>query len=289
MNHDPSRAIVLSCNPRGGSTWLLDLLGRLPGTAPLWEPLYLRPAPAFRRLGFGWQQHIPEDADWPEARRVFERLLRGKMLTAWICSHTTLQAIRDADRFIVKFCRAHALLPWLTRQFTFELRPVYLARHPFAVVASQLRHGAWDHLDASFDMPDGPYSEFYTGHRAFLESLSTREEVLTAHWALGNRVPLTHPDRDRRWTTVHYEHLLTEPLREVERIFGAWGMAAPPGVAESAGAASATTRGGHDPADAGRQLGRWREAFSEAQLRRMLRVLEHFGIGCYGAEDLPRS
>ncbi|MGZ8223842.1 MAG: hypothetical protein ACXW0H_01895, partial [Methylobacter sp.] len=155
---DPSGQFVIFSDPRGGSTWLTEIIATIPGTEILWEPLHLARVPEFAKLSFAWRQHIPEDQEWEDAYVLFNKLFSGRLLNHWICSQTTPLRLQKAESLIVKFCRANALIPWLTKQFSFHHAPVYMIRHPFSVVASQLEWGAWDDAFTGFHIPDSPHN-----------------------------------------------------------------------------------------------------------------------------------
>ena len=299
---DPREGLVVCSDPRGGSTWITEVLSRVPRTSVLWEPLNLRHAPHFRRLGFPWRdgrspspeypltspltQHIPEGASWPEAERAFKRLFRGRVVNRWIGFMTSPLELARAERLLVKFCHANALLPWLARVFAFRYAPVYLVRHPFAVVASQLKHGNWRYDYDGFPVPQGRYHGRYAEHAAFLATLKTREEIQTAAWCFSNLVPLRHKQNDQAWITVHYEHLLRRPEEEVRRIFGRWGLPVPGGALEKLHEPSLSTQEATFQAGAERQLTKWRTSFSPDPLARMAAVLDHFEVAHYRPDSL---
>ena len=297
---DPRESLIICSDPRGGSTWITEVVSRIPHTAVLWEPLNGRQVPYFRRLHFAWRdpladtdeyrhtsplvQHIPEDADWPEARIAFEQLLQGKVLNAWMGFMASPVDLVRAERLLVKFIHANALLPWLTRAFGFRYAPIHLVRHPFAVVASQVKHGNWDYDFVRFPLPEGPYSEYYTRHAAFLAGLTTREEMLTAAWCFSNLAALRSPRRDRDWITIHYEHLLLNPEADVSRVFKRWGLPVPEGALDEIRTPSASAKETTFQDSVEKQLAKWTSVFSPDQLRRMAAVLAYFDVACYNAE-----
>ena len=299
---DPRESLVICSDPRGGSTWITEVVSQVPRTSVLWEPLNLRHVPYFRRLGFPWgdprsttsgeypltsplAQHIPEGASWPEAERAFEALFRGKVLNGWIGFMASPVELLRAERLLIKFCHANALLPWLTRTFDLAHAPVYLVRHPFAVVASQLRHGNWRYAYDGFPIPQGRYAERYAEHAAFLSELKTRAEIQTAAWCFSNLVPLRSAQNDRAWITVYYEHLLRRPKEEVERIFGRWGRPLPEAALEKLREPSASTKEATFQESIEKQLAKWRTSFTADELARMEAVLDHFEVAHYRADS----
>ena len=72
--------ILIFSDPRGGSTWLTEIIKSIPNTAIIWEPLHLKYIHQLRELNFGWRQYIPEEVDWPQAKLLFTKIIEGKVL-----------------------------------------------------------------------------------------------------------------------------------------------------------------------------------------------------------------
>ncbi|WP_412062438.1 sulfotransferase [Rubrivirga sp. IMCC45206] len=284
---DPLENLILCSDPRGGSTWLGEVIGCVPGTATLWEPLDIAAVPRAAALGFGWRQHVDEADDWPSAEQFFGDVFAGRVLNGWTLRATTPVEWLRAERMVVKFCRATALLPWLTRRFAFRYRPVHLVRHPFAVVASQLAYGAWDAPFTGFEQPVGPHTALWDAHADYLATLTTQAEALTATWALTNGVALGHPRAGTDWTTVHYERLVMDPEPEIARVFDAWDLPVPAAAAEQVHRASATTKTATFQQGPQAQLAKWQRHLDPADQDRMMAVLDHFGVTIYGRDVLP--
>lgn len=288
VKFEPQETLIVFSDPRGGSSWLAEIIGRLPRTAMLWEPLHLNHMNHFSRLNFAWRQHIPESATWPEAEVAFQRLFEGKVLNVSTCRSSSPFHFLRAERMLVKFCRASAMIPWLTGVFDFSYEPIYLVRHPFAVVASQLKHGAWDYDFKGFEIPDSPYNDLYRDHAPFLSSLGSKEEALVATWCLTNLVPLRNARNNIDWITVYYEDLLSDPARELQRIFRRWGLVLPDGLIEKAREPSSTAKETTFLSSVERQLAKWRAYFDQQQIERMMAVLRYFDVERYTIDLFPR-
>jgi hypothetical protein len=289
-NFDPRGNLILCSTPRGGSTWLAELLSQMPQTALLFEPLHLWRKPPFSDLNLCGYQPIPEHADWPEARAAFDAVFRGRFVNDWTGHESSVFEFLVAKRMLVKMVRANAMLPWLIRNFQFINRPVLFVRHPLAVVASQLRFGFVRDGFRGFRIPNCPFNEHFLKHRDFLSGLSTAEEGLAARWCLANQVPLGSPANDRAWTTVYYEHLLLDPQRELRRIFENWGLPLPRRIMNRVRIPSAKTVDSRFLSNPERQLDKWRQVFNDEQLGRMVAVLKHFGFpGGYGLDPMPMA
>lgn len=286
---NPEENILIFSYPRSGSTWLMELISEVPGTVNLWEPLHIRNVSEFRELNFGWRQHIPETAEWEEAEKTFEKLFRGEYLNFWLTSRDFPLKFCFADRMIIKFVRANAMMPWLLNNFQFDIMPLFLLRHPFAIVASQMKEGSWDYEFEGYSIPEMPYNNIYKQHESFLSTLETKCEDMLATWCINNKVVLEHRRHNQDWITLHYESLLFNPQQEIERIFERWDRPVPDGIIEQVREPSSTTREAFFKKDLKAQLSKWRRYFDKDEISRMQRVLDYFGIDIYSEALLPRS
>lgn len=288
-NFDPAEALTIFSDPRGGSTWITELVTQIPGTAVAWEPLHVQLTPGIEEIGFQWRQHIPEDATWDEAEALFERILRGRVLGRHTGQTRYIPSFTRAEQLLVKFCRGTALLPWFVRTFAPRYAPLYFLRHPFAVAASQLKFGAWDQHSTTFHVPEGRYTEVYTRHADFLGTLSSRAETLVALWCITNGVPLHHPANNERWITVTYERLLLDPEPTLQRVFDRWGIPMPEAALDRVREASATTKDATFEQSLDAQLAKWRTQFSDDEIGRLTRILDYFEIDLYTADPIPTA
>jgi len=285
-DYDLRRTIIISAVQRGGSTWLGEVLGGLNDTTLLWEPLDpSHPTKKFHLRFFGldysapepqiwWRPYIPDNADWPEARAFFHRLLTGQFVNP----SPLIKTLRPTKHYLLKFVRANRLLPWLTANF--ELRPpVFLVRHPCAVVASQLRHIGWAKCKPPYVVTPSRHSdEFHEPYREFLATLRTFEEAFAAQWCLDQLVPLQHPDNDRKWVTIAYEQLVRDGTSAFANLYARLGLAAPPNLEEIVERPSRTAKTGSPILNGGDQLSGWRKQLSSAQIKQILAVVKRFGL-----------
>jgi len=287
INIDPAKNIVVFSDPRGGSTWITELISTIPNTAVIWEPLHINAVEIFGKIGFGWQQHIPEDEIWNEAYDALDKVFRGKVLNTWTTYLTSVQKLREANSLIIKFCRANAMIPWIVHNFKFEKKPIYLIRHPFAVVASQLAHGGWSHLPdiMPFNIPDTPFNDIFLEHEKFLRTIRYKDEVFVAIWCITNMVPLRHEKNNIDWITINYEELVLNSRKTLDRILKEWEIDKEY-LSYSFSKKSVTTEEG-SPINGMDQIRYWEEKLSTDQIKRMERVLNYFDIECYTNDPLP--
>lgn len=282
---DPSKNLLLFSSPRGGSTWLSQILLTVPKTILIWEPINPRKNKRLRDLNFGWRQSIPENEKWKDAEDFFFNVLSGKELTLDTIRYTNFHRLIIGKQLLIKFVRANALLPWLSNTFHFKYLPIYLVRHPFAVVQSQLRHGAWNHIHPKYVLPDTPFNEPYIKHWDFIKSLSSLEEILVANWCFANKYTLENKRNDSDWITIFYENLIVRPEIEIDRIFTRWGVPKPNDIYKQSKEPSFTVKSNDLSSSEQKQIAKWKDFFNSSTISKMENVLNYFEISHYRSDS----
>ncbi|MCL3881749.1 sulfotransferase [Marivita sp. GX14005] len=284
---EPEDALLLSCDPRSGSTWLSEVLCAARPSAVIWEPFHLDNAPKVRELGFAWRQIIPPDAEWPEAEALIREILSGLHINRWTGWASRVAEFQRAERLIVKCCRANGFLPWLLRRIEFRRRPVHFLRHPFAIAASQLRMGNFGTSGMSDDLERGPYAADLADSAAYIRALTSDEERIVAMWCRVQKPALDDPVTARRAVRMHYETLTLNPEAELVRLFAAWGEPLPTSALDAIETASRMTEDASKLGDAEAQIGKWQQQFSDRQINRMADVLRQFEVDVYDDSPMP--
>ena len=283
--------VVISGSPRSGTTWLLELLRKMPDYKALNEPLMYEEARD--EHGFSWRTHISPDEEAPKQEDYIREILSGRMgiSPAWYFEADSRpeQLIEHAARkkLVVKFCRLNRMLHWFTNRF--EVRGViFIVRHPCAVVASMIKHGAWDEerlqgfgdqsrQQALHGAEKLPFSD-EDDLGAMLDGLTTREEILAAMWALDHYLPLVaHAKNHFPWILVPYERLVTRGRAEVERVVDALGLDATPEMFAQLDEPSSSVKDKLH-LSAKRQLSKWQRQLSPTDIDAVLRVVDHVGL-----------
>jgi hypothetical protein len=287
--------ISIFSEPRGGSTWMADLFSKLPQSTLISEPMYIIPAyEELKDVQFAFNQYIPENAVWPEATEYFRKLYNqeiGSLSSLRLYyGNENLCTIDNSRYFIYKDVNSNMLLPWITRQF--NVNPIYLLRHPCAVIASQLKYRHWDYIQndikAYFPDPKDRYKDMYEIYHDIIDKISKPEERLAAEWALHNVVPLKHPENNQRWITVSYEQLYKQPESELNRIFQRLQIDMPAEILSAIKKPSGTTiHSSRSTIDNGNQLTTWKQSLEPAQVKNILKIVNEFGISLYDESPEP--
>ena len=278
---------LLFADPRGGSTWLMQMIQTITGAPIIWEPLDLgRKEFGFTDLGFSWRQHIPETEKWDEAKLLFDKLFLGETIDYKSIRLSKLSELLSSKSSVVKFCRGNLLLPWIVNNYPLTYKPIYMLRHPFAVVSSQLLHGEWDYKFESFDIPRNTFNDQYVKHESFLMGIKTKEEELVAEWCITNQYLLNHEKNNDAWLTLNYEELVVNPKKSIRRVLKDWEVSYD--IEQIPFTKQSRTTKSTSPSSAMDKIDNWKNLLDEDQIKRMTNVLEYFAIEAYDANPLPR-
>lgn len=275
---------------RSGTTWLAELFALDDRTAFIWEPFTVT-TEGFRlkslnETDFTYLQYIPADAKWPEIKAFFRQLLSGKLLTFDLLKFNSVSKIISAQGFSIKFIRSTMLLPWLVN--TFELPPpVYVIRHPLAVVSSMLRYPGFKGFSKYYIYRNRFNDILVEKYGDILDSLKTPEENLAAKWCIENLVPLSSPYNNKKWITVSYEKLLIDSEEEVLRIFRKLNKKPPVGIYDKIKKPSRTTNLDSPILKNGDQIQCWRKFLSSSQVKLIMDTVKKFGINIYDEGPEP--
>lgn len=294
LNNDSIISIFSA--PRGGSTWLAEILGQIPDSSLVWEPLFRHPEVSLSRvnpfsyphpknLGIWWNQYVPEDESWPELEDFFEKLFNREIINLKLYRYTDLKKISSSKHFIFKFCFGNLMLPWLTKRFA--IKPILLVRHPCAVVASQLKFGGFQYMkkNPKVNVPTWTkYHEHYFPYEEIMKTIDTPEGSLAIRWALAHVYPLNHPKNNIDWLTVSYESLVLNTPSELERIKNWIGI----DIDFDEGRIKKASFTSHkEKIDSQIQISNWKKNLSSRQIECVLSVVKSVGVDIYSEDPMP--
>ncbi len=285
-NYNKEECFSIFCDPRGGSTWLAEMLSEIPNTVIIDEPFHLNNNLILKDQNFGWRQFIPEDEEWSEIENYIQRLSRGRGFTPEMVFRNSYTELLEGNKIINKIVRGKGFLPWYVSNIEHRYKPVFMIRHPFAMISSMMIYGAWDYNYEPFIVPKTKYNFIYKSHRKFLESLRSKEEQLVALWCMQNQHVLQHPRNNLDWISISYEDLLLRPSEILGEIFFEWNIEIPGSLEQKIKQPSTTsTKFRIDKED---QLIGWKTALSPETTSRLLHVLDYFEVDIYGNDPLPQ-
>ncbi|SVE33915.1 uncharacterized protein METZ01_LOCUS486769, partial [marine metagenome] len=197
---------------RSGSTWLMDILGSLPGTRVLFEPFH--PSRGIAELGRLRYTYLSPTQRNEVLQSLIENLMTGKIRVPWIEQLNRPGSI-IYNRRLIKAVRATLLLPWLSTHFP-DCRFILLVRHPAAVIRSQLK-GNWELssrrlrsqalISETIDLKI--FDQFGWPASGFASNL--------LFWAIENHVAYKHA-KQFGYLIVRYEDLCLNTANELSRL-----------------------------------------------------------------------
>jgi len=275
----PGSSYLLTSSPRSGSTLLAQVLGAMPRSCMLFEPLHLDNVPGARKAGFTWRTYVAQADAWPEGRAFLQSVFEGRVINAWTTRDMSLRTAFGASMMIVKSVRANRLLPWLCGQFALPA-PVLLIRHPCSVVSSQLNSG-W----RAQERPEAPaFLAPYPAFQAALAATRTEEEFLAATWALDQLPPLLESG-PQPWIVVTYEELLRDPRATLTRIVERWEVKIDLALALARLRVPSNTTGKSGVAG----IQGWKAQLRPSQADSVLGTVRAFGLAFYEASGVTEG
>jgi len=152
----PQQRIWLAGSGRSGTTWFHNLLGLIPGTMKLFEPLnpdfvHLPPlCPPVRHTHS--HPYLPPRAKSRTWRLFIHAIYAGFFLNDWVVytyeaskiakkasRWARWQQLQYAQRIVVKAIRSNLLASWITSQNLAKV--IFIIRHPCATIWSQYQQG----------------------------------------------------------------------------------------------------------------------------------------------------
>lgn len=278
-------SLLLVGSPRSGTSWLTEMLANLPGFVVNWEPFH--PIYGALPIKLGWGGHVTlAPAEEGVEERVRETL-QMRSASSFTLRMATPGKCISADRVLVKSVRVANSLPWIVGTFDFDLRPIYLLRHPVSTALSHLRaFSPRGKTGEPFVVPGFRNNAHYLAEEAYLASLPTDLEVEIAIWCLDNRNTIAKAN-SRDYITVFYEDLVLNPRTELERMLYEVGLEVSPKFYDSVAfrKASDTDLRKDLVHDAEVQIRKYLSKVTSEQLDACQQVLEHFGVQVYRANN----
>jgi len=293
--------LLLVCHPRGGSNWLSEIMMKVPKSIlidePLWRGYYrgvcFPPQKAEGKLvelsllDFYYDQHIPPEEKWPEARTVMEKILQGSICNYHIWDKNKLSGISNAENFIIKLNYGHLLLPWLHQNF--NMKSIVLHRHPCAVVSSQLQFRSFNKIPANVKgaLPRFRGDSIYQKCKGAWDCINSPEEYLAAIWAIKTKYILDSTIEGNKSIQIFYEDLLMDfpTVKKYVEDHLRFGQIQ---LSPVSSPSSSTPNGSH-LLQGEKQLLKWKKYLSIKQIKSILNIVDLFEVELYDDSPYPKK
>jgi len=279
---DTKRSIMIFSEPRGGSTWLMEILAQLPNTASIFEPFHSH----YGALdAYTWGNHKNTSESWIEGKKAIHQILNADKLDSYQLERSPWYKYLQAENFVFKSVMGTPIMPWIIENFEFHFKPIYILRHPLSVASSTLENlymrGSTINVDHKWE-PTGYNKALYTKHQDLFAKDANPIDTLIARWCINNHYAL---QQNEEWITVHYEHMLIQPQQTLKDIFKEWSIEAPAEIQNNLDRPSHSDFKKDFRQDKNEQLYKWIKKYSKTELDHFQTILDRFEIDIYKISD----
>ena len=287
-------SIIIFSEARGGSTWLMELLSKMPKTIVNWEPLHLDYGVVPLSYNFGWRPHLPITNNEPKYKALFDGIFKMRLFNTWTTKYVKVAHVYSSKYVLTKFVRANQCLPWVVNRFTeFKHPPILLMRHPIATCISRMiafnelkvEDAVSKKVTGRFVSPNGIHNERFLSNESYINTLETSLEVEIALWCINNAELITHKDREK-WITLYYENLVLHPEKSFEKLLSKLNVVAfnhfNIGHIEYKKPSTSSYLDNFKPQST-RQIESYFDHLNKDSLLRIQSIFDHFGLEVYSA------
>lgn len=212
--------IIICGEPRSGTTWVLDLLEKIPNTFTHWEPFRQEDGVVPKEWKWGDRIFIPKEDKNEKYYQIISNSLSLKIFTPATIriNQQSVLSVIQSKFLITKFVRINLLLPYIVSNFKFKNKPILILRHPIDTCLSQMNAFSYNRIFPR-KIPDWLNNERYLKETEYLQSLSSALEYNIALWCINNCPLLEDKATLQRLNIVLYSDLVLNPKQETRRIF----------------------------------------------------------------------
>ena len=303
------KTVIIAGSGRSGTTWVQDSIASANNLQTIFEPLH--PIGVTAARGFA-NKYYPVGVENSDLESFMRQVLSGTYRSLWMnyrirpdrfnifrvgvsqavynvrkfAQHYRKYQVKGQDGLAVKFIRANLMLPWLVHQY--DVRALFVVRHPCAVIASRLKLGGKDWV-SSLELDR--YRSDHGVSRLILDEFGidiaesfSPIAALACVWCIENLLPVQWA-KDAGYRVTAYERLLSEPEQEWKHVIGELGLSHVPDNAlreTPSQQVSAEMRG---RTFSGSHLGKWRQTLTADQLNEIASVLGRFSCSIYSVDE----
>lgn len=284
---DSRNSIFIFSEPRGGSTWLMEILAKLPNTAAIFEPFHSH----YGALdSYTWGNLHKKDEDWPSGKAGIQKIINADKFDSYQLERSPWNKILSAKRFVFKCVMATPILPWIVENFHFNHKPILILRHPLSVASSTLenlyKRGDKLNIDHKW-VPTGANKDLYKKNKDLFSDDTLMMDKLIARWCINNHYVL---QQKPKWIVVHYENMLLNPEATLSKIFKQWSMPLPEGICCDIEKPSHSDFKKDLRKDKQEQLSKWINKYPKKDLNRFQAILDRFEIDMYNmSQPMPKK
>ena len=222
----PKPPIALFSTRRGGSTWLMEIIGANRGVLPLNQPLEiltpnLTPHQYKRLPKFDLGQIVHPDSDQERELRAYtDDLMAGRIRVNAPHAFWRRDFQFRTDRLLLKIVDAKPMMDWFYATYHPDI--VYLVRHPVPQAMSCIRNG-WSTTTKAYLRNEWFIDEVLADRHLLtyahtVDDTGTDLERFVLNWVVENLYPLRVLADRPHWLALSYEECVTDQDATLRRV-----------------------------------------------------------------------
>lgn len=285
--------ILIIGSPRSGTTWLMEIIGNIPGYTYLYEPLQPVWFPDSLKAGFKTRGSLPNEKYITKQKKYLSEIFTGEKISNFPFYRLNLSTIMNfllSKKLIVKSIRLNRMIPWIYDNFPLR-KILFITRHPCAVIASQLKTG-WCGYHSEFSpeiniIPTkkdiiNEVIEMFEINQSLLnkiKNIDSQEEILAVAWCLDN-YHLINYKKSIPFLKISYEKLYSNYNTEIKNIFNQIGEKTPKNAFKHSRIPTLVTTKEDSKLllNITQNLSKWKNQLSVKQINRILKIVNDFGF-----------
>lgn len=223
LSHDRPKAesaVLVAGSGRSGTTWVHEVLGSIPGTQLLFEPLnqnFVEEASILTNIPKSTQprifsQYLRPEQIYPNWHTFLENILTGRVRNTWVDRRINWG---PTNQYIIKVIRGNLMLGFIKENFNPKI--IFVIRHPCAVILSRLNNGWIANIDDLLTQED-----LIEDHlRPWVGLIEKERDLIGAQavwWAVENMVAMRELV-DKKCYLLIYEDLCLDPQNSFADLF----------------------------------------------------------------------
>lgn len=286
IHYNPSgeiaETVILAGLPRGGTTWVSEVINYDNSYRYMFEPFYPRYVPSIRQRRIHAYMR-PGDLGVKNFSKAVDKIVTGNIRNPWI-DRFNRKVIYD--KILIKDIRINLLLGWLAHHYP-NLKMILLMRHPFALAFSQERVGWGAGVKAYYQ--DAQLVKDYL--ERFIPSIAQAEshfEKRVVVWCIENYVPLHQLSGKKNVYVCFYEWFCADVVAEAKKLLFWLGKNTAELSEDHLRAPSKTSKKDSAVYTGDDLICRWTKHISPSDVGRGMKILEVFGLHkIYEESPLP--
>jgi hypothetical protein len=275
-----TKKILIISSPRGGSTWLAQVLSRDNSSVLIDEPLFNGTHKKLKEVGIDTYTYLEKSSNEKTYLEFFNSLLNLDFFHWRPLTKNKINKFINPRNFVFKFINANFLIDYLNKNFK-SAYLIFLIRNPYAVIASQLNHEGWRWAKdiKSVNIPTTLTNiDCYKNLKCVKFTDLKEEQVLAFIWCLNNKHIIFNENNNKKWITVTYESLISEQADDFKRIK----MFINKKEEINKNLISSSTKGkSSDDIKNGLQLNKWKNNLNDQQIKNIHDILIKFDFDVY--------